>query len=64
MCELVRPICVSVADACKLLGVKKTTLFRLLKEMQLVHFLIGSKRVIMLDSIDDYVGRQLNASRK
>lgn len=64
MCQQIRPICVSVREACLLLSVKKTTLFGLLKAQELVSFLIGGRRMVMMDSIDDYVDRQVHASRK
>jgi excisionase family DNA binding protein len=58
------PIAVPPRVAWAMLGVGKTTLFRLLKAGELQGYLEGSARRILVSSIHEYVQRRLAASRK
>jgi hypothetical protein len=49
--EKIQPLIVDTHTACNLLGIKKTLLFRMLKEGVLERRKLGSKTVIPMESI-------------
>lgn len=49
------PLLVDTKTACAMLGIKKTLLFRYLKEGRLVRRKVGRKTVVPMDSIKTFV---------
>jgi excisionase family DNA binding protein len=57
--NLLKPIAISVAEACKVCGIGKTTLYRMLQDGLLESRLIGRKRVVIVESIERYFDRSV-----
>jgi excisionase family DNA binding protein len=52
------PIALTVADTVKLLGVGKTTIYRLLSEERLSAIKIGRRTLILMASIENLIGSE------
>lgn len=53
---------VSVDEACKLLGIKRTMLYRLMGDNEITYALIGKRRVIPRRAIQDFLAAQIVAA--
>ena len=49
-----KPLAISVSDACKICGVGRTTLYQMLKNGSLESKLVGRKRLVIVKSIERY----------
>lgn len=52
---MLQPLLLSTDEAAVVLGIKRTTLFRLLAEDKLPSVLIGRRRLVPRDSLEQYV---------
>lgn len=52
---------VNVDEACKLLGIKRTMLYKLMGDNEIAYALIGKRRVIPRRAIQDYLAAQIVA---
>ncbi len=52
------PVLISQQEAARLLGVERTTIWRMVKRRDLSSVKIGSRRLIVLASLREYVGSQ------
>lgn len=57
------PLVVSVAEACRLLSLGRTSVFELMKTGELASFRSGRRRLIPRQSVFDYIDKQLAAER-
>jgi excisionase family DNA binding protein len=53
------PITVTIADACKVLGIGRTKIYELLQDRELHSVTIGRRRLIKTDSIRALVEREV-----
>lgn len=53
----------SIEDAAEVLGVGRTTMYRLVAEGEVESIAIGSRRLIPRESIEDFLSRKLAESR-
>ncbi|WP_028636972.1 helix-turn-helix domain-containing protein [Nocardioides sp. URHA0032] len=52
------PLLISQQEAARLLGVERTTIWRMLKRQDLTPVSVGSRRLVTRVSLDDYVRSQ------
>ncbi len=51
----IKPLCVSVNTTCGLLSIGRTKTFELIKRRQLKSFLLGKKRLVTVQSIEELI---------
>lgn len=55
---------VSPKEAARLLGVSRPMIYRLIDQGELESFNVGACRRILVDTLDAFIGRQVEASRR
>jgi excisionase family DNA binding protein len=56
------PRCVDIAEAARLLGVGRSTTFRLVADGELASFTVGRRRLIPVYAIDAFIAQRLGAT--
>ncbi len=58
----IAPLTVSVTDAARLMGIGRTTAYKLIGAGEIETVQIGARRLVVVESIDNYVHRLRAAS--
>ena len=55
-----KPLSVSIDDCCKIIGVRKTTLYKLAKEGKLHRIKVGRRSLITMESVEALITKAAN----